>query len=110
MPATSPGSLASNPPPRWGAPGDDLVGDPVGRRQARDPGIVPEVLRPRETHTVSIASPAPSPFHRRPRLRAVPDLAATPETLTGSDAVAPDGALTRPGRHLRTTTDAGAAA
>jgi len=25
VPARSPGSLAGNPPPRWGAPGDDLA-------------------------------------------------------------------------------------
>ena len=52
----SPGSLASNPPPRWGAPGDDLVGDPSGRRQARDPGSGPRSLGPSEIPTVSIAS------------------------------------------------------
>ena len=77
----SPGSLASNPPPRWGAPGDDLVGDPSGRRQARDPGSGPRSLGPSEIPTVSIAShstsPSPTPtFHRRPRLRAVPDAVA----------------------------------
>ena len=59
---------------------------------------------------MSIASPTPSPFHRTPRLRAVPDLAAAPETLTGSDAVALEDALAPAARHLRTTTDAGATA
>ncbi len=83
----SPGSLASNPPPRWGAPGDDLVGDPVGRRQARIPGSYPEVLGTiGDTHRVDhqplshlsprrATTPAPT-FHRRPRLRAVPDAVA----------------------------------
>ncbi len=45
MPAPSPGSLASNPPPRWGAPGDDRAA-PDLLRQARDPAGPPrpEVL------------------------------------------------------------------
>ena len=40
MPATSPGLLAGNPPPRWGAPGEDLA-HATRRAQARAPLPVP---------------------------------------------------------------------
>ena len=78
MPATSPGSLASNPPPRWGAPGDDLVGDPVGVGKRGIPGNVPEVLWPRETPpcrspaTTPPDVPPPSPAASRAGCRAAP--------------------------------------
>ena len=62
-PARSPGSLVGNPPPRWGAPGDDRAG-PDRARQARDPSRVPPA--PEAVRHVHRAVPA---LPRRPRRR-----------------------------------------
>ena len=77
MPASSPGSLVGNPPPRWGAPGDDQAActrTAASADPSRAPG--PE-LSPEDRHDCCAARPsrdrcpgaAPPPARRAPTCR-----------------------------------------
>ena len=61
----SPGLLAGNPPPRWGAPGDDLAVAEVAMASAGVPLVDPPIRRraggvPQDL--VELLCPSPTPY------------------------------------------------
>ena len=109
MSARSPGLLASNPPPRWGAPGDDRAAR-ARRRQARTRGTLPAVPRTTEPTRVDRPSdPATSTAaaaHRPPPLAPPADQPATPSPPGGHPVAAPPPARVGAGLRVPTLTAA----